>query len=60
MGKTSQQAEEREKLSHDLRPVFDQLVEEYKFQCMKHYGRELVSYKVLADLVRDGWHPSSR
>jgi hypothetical protein len=51
----SQQAEERERLSEELRPVFDQLVEEYKFACLEHYGRELVSYKVLADLVRGGW-----
>jgi hypothetical protein len=52
-----QQTEEREKLPEQLRPVFDQLVAEYKFACLKHYGRELVSYKVLADLVRDGWKP---
>jgi hypothetical protein len=56
--KTSpQHAEERENLPEHLRLIFDQLVAEYKFACLKHYGRELVSYKVLADLVRDGWKP---
>jgi len=50
-----QQTEERENLPEHLRPVFDQLVAEYKFACVKHYGREFVSYKVLADLNRDGW-----
>jgi hypothetical protein len=55
----SQQAEERERLPLGSRAVFDQLVDEYKFHCIRHYGRPLASYKVLADLVRDGWRPST-
>lgn len=57
MKRSPQHDEEREKLPEDLQPFFDQLVTEYRFHCAKHYGRELVSYKVLADLVRDGWRP---
>lgn len=45
-------------LPPDLLPVFEQLVDEYKCSCIEHYGRPLVSYLVLGDLVRAGWRPT--
>lgn len=47
----------REALSEELRPVFDQLVEEYRFYALKHHGTKVASYKILADLIRAGWRP---
>jgi len=35
------------------------LVDEYAFHTTKHYGRGYIAYKVLADLVKDGWKPSN-
>lgn len=41
--------------SADLRPVFEQLLAEYQFACLRHHGRALVSPKVIAELVKMGW-----
>ena len=49
--------EGRESLPEELRQTYDQLVEEYGFYALKHYGRNWVAYKVIAELVRDGWRP---
>jgi hypothetical protein len=46
---------ERETLPLHLRPVYDSLVESYRFHAVVHYRTPFVSYKVLADLVREGW-----
>lgn len=48
----------RNTLPEELRPIYDQMVEEYSFYALKHYGRAWVAYMVIADLVRDGWRPS--
>lgn len=48
----------RNTLPEELRPIFDQMVEEYSFYALKHYGRAWVAYMVIAELVRDGWRPS--
>jgi len=47
----------KETLPKDLHLIYDQLVEEYKFHTIKHYGKGYVAHIVLADLVRDGWKP---
>lgn len=47
--------EARDALPDVLRPVFDALVEDYKFAAVMHHRSPFVSYKVLADLVRGGW-----
>ena len=47
--------EARNSLPDDLKPVFDSLVEDYKFAATVRHGRGYVSYIVLADLVRAGW-----
>jgi hypothetical protein len=52
----SQKHEEaRNTLPEDLKPVFDEIVEDYKFATFKRYGNGYVAYTVLADLVRVGW-----
>jgi len=51
--------EARESLPEDLRPIFDQMVEEYSFHALVLYGKSWVAYKVIAALVRDGWRPPS-
>jgi len=45
----------RRALPPELRPVFDELVADYRFSTLKHYSQPFVSYLVLADLVRVGW-----
>jgi hypothetical protein len=47
--------EARASIPDDLRPVFDQLANDYRFAAMKHHGAPFVSYVVLAELVRMGW-----
>jgi hypothetical protein len=50
--------EARNSLPDELRPMFDSLVEEYYFHSTVHYGKGYVAYKVLAELVKGGWHCS--
>ena len=42
-------------LPEELRPVYKDMVEEYKFHALTRYGRAWVAYDVIADLVRSGW-----
>jgi hypothetical protein len=56
--RTPKFAQARESLPEELRPVYDQLVEEYGFYALKHQGRRWVSYAIIAELVRDGWRPT--
>jgi hypothetical protein len=57
----SQKCEQsRASLPDDLKPVFDALVKDYKFAAQVHYGTVLVSYSILANLVRSGWRPSAQ
>ena len=52
----SEKAEQvRASLAPELRPVFDELVEHYKFAATKCHGRAYISYEVVAELVRLGW-----
>ena len=50
----------KESLPKNLHLIFDQLVEEYKFHTIKHYGKGYVAHSVLAGLVRDGWKPPEK
>ena len=45
----------RMSLPEELRPVFDQLVVDYKFAATVHHGSPFVSYLALAEIVRAGW-----
>ena len=49
----------RNSLPDDLKPVFDSLVEDYKFATTVRYGQGYVAHIVLADLVRAGWRATS-
>ncbi len=55
--RTEKHEQARNSLPDDLKPVFDELVEDYKFATikLKRYGQGYVAYIVLADLVRVGW-----
>jgi hypothetical protein len=50
----------RDSLPEELKPVFDDLVTDYKFFAMKHHGSRFVSYAILADLIRNGWRLDGR
>jgi hypothetical protein len=50
--------EARNTLPEELRSIYDELVEQYGFYALKHYGRAWVAYMVIAELVRDGWRPT--
>ncbi len=42
----------RNNLPVELKPVVDELVEDYKLAMIQRYGQGYVAYTVLADLVR--------
>jgi hypothetical protein len=48
-----------ELLPEELRPVFNQLVDEYEWETVKLYGKGYVAYSVLANLVLAGWRRSA-
>jgi len=52
---SEKQLEARNGLPETLRPIFDELVEDYRFATFKRYGRGYIAYQALADLVRVGW-----
>jgi hypothetical protein len=45
----------RASLPEALQPVFDELVEDYRFAALQVHGLPMVSYGVIAKLVREGW-----
>ena len=45
----------RMSLPEELRPMFDQLVEDYKFATTVHLKAPFVSYLALAEIIRAGW-----
>jgi len=55
IAQTPKHEEARNTLPDDLKPIFGELVEDYKFATVKRYGQGYVAYIVLADLVRVGW-----
>lgn len=50
----------RASLPDELKPVFDELVEDYKFATTKRYRQGYVAYIVLADLIRVGWRHTEK
>jgi hypothetical protein len=46
-------------LPEELKPVFDSIVEHYRFHSLFRCGRPYVSYIVLADMVRAGWRKTA-
>ncbi len=51
--------DERERVPEELREEFDRLVEMYRYHAFIHYSRPFVSYRILADLILDGWRLQS-
>jgi hypothetical protein len=51
----SKYIEARNTLEEKLKPIFDQIVSDYRFSATVRYSRPYVSYIVLADMVRAGW-----
>jgi hypothetical protein len=45
----------KEMLPDELHPLLAQMVEEYKFVALKVHGRQLVSPRVIAELILLGW-----
>lgn len=44
----------RNSLTEELRPIFDELVEDYRFATIQRFGQGYVAYIVLAVLIRVG------
>jgi len=57
--RTEKQEEARKSVPDNLKPVFDELVAEYRYRAAMRHGAPYVSYIVLADLVRAGWRRSA-
>jgi hypothetical protein len=53
--RTDKHEQARNSLPDELKPIFDELVEDYKFATITRYGQGYVAYIVLADIVRVGW-----
>lgn len=53
--RTDKHEQARNALPDDLKPIFDELVEDYKFASVTQLGRAYVSYSILAEIVRVGW-----
>ena len=49
----------RNTLPDGVRQDYDTLVQWYSYLAKVHHGRPYVSYKILADLVREGWRQSA-
>ena len=59
VGQSEKHERGRRRVPDALQSVFDELVEDYKFSGLKHYGAPFVSYEILADLVLGGWRPAA-
>jgi hypothetical protein len=61
MSKLERKTKEKEEINAlppELIPIYNQLVAEYQFHCLKRYSVPFVNRVILADLVKDGWRPS--
>lgn len=45
------------KLPTTLRPIFEQMIDDYRFAALKHHGSKFYSPKVIAELILMGWRP---
>ena len=50
--------EVRSTVPDDLKPVFDDLVTDYRSSSLEVVGKEFASYAILAVLIRKGWRKS--
>jgi hypothetical protein len=54
--RTEKHESARNSVPEERRPIFDDLVNDYRFFATKHHGSPFISYAVLAELVNAGWH----
>lgn len=47
------------RLPAELRPIYQQMVQEYEFLTHLKYGRRYAAYDVLAQMVLAGWRSSA-
>lgn len=52
---TEKEIAARNGLPEELRPIYDEMLADYRFATIKRYGRGYVAYEVIAELVRIGW-----
>lgn len=52
--------EARNSLPEELRIIYDELVADYASRTFEIFRRGYVAYRVLAQLVKDGWRPLAR
>ena len=57
---SQKQIEACESLPDELKLVFDELVEDYKYAATLRHGKPYISYIVLADLIKAGWRCSAK
>ena len=57
--KTAAFLTEKQQLPAELRPHYDELVKWYRHLATVHCNHPFVSYKILADLIREGWRLSA-
>jgi hypothetical protein len=57
--KSAKYLEAIELLPKELIPVFDQLLEQYKYAALKVHGRSFFSPLVIAELVLMGWRDAA-
>ena len=52
---SQKQLEARDTLPDKLKPIFDELVSDYRYAATLRHGKPYVSYMVLADMIKAGW-----
>lgn len=57
---TERHKEARDSVPIHMRACFDLLVEDYKFAALTQVGTRMISYKIIAALVRAGWRRSGK
>ena len=57
---SEKQTEARDSLPDELKTIFDDFVNDYKFAATLRHGRPYISYIVLSDMIRAGWRLSAK
>jgi len=53
--RSEKEEQARNSLPDELKAIFDDFVNDYKFFATMHHGRPYISYIVLAEMVKAGW-----
>jgi hypothetical protein len=54
--RSEKELEARNSLPEELKPIFDDFVADYKYAAIVRHGKPYISYLVLGDMVKAGWH----